>query len=1216
MNNKELKNFNNENQNIFWKVIHNKVLFNLIFYFIENDETINQNHLFYQHFITNNLDYSDLRIKFKNLKNLNWFVEKNEYSLLLDKLKHNQYINVTTESLKLFLSKCNDIKIIDLVYKYLNDKNLLPFQNLAEESILNGNKISFEYFYNYNDNKFISIINPTTILYLYEICSDIEIIKCLINNLKKRNQFKLIYNDFVRKKAISCSYLNKNLQKNILLQFILSNEEFYFIPPQLIQPSDIIQSNTPIILPSHLTIPQLNNNSNNNNNIINNNKIPFVYYKDCNYETRKKILQLNLVEKKVIYNSSKFEIKLNGKNQDEEIDELKTSIHEFFQIFGKKYFQTPIHILKRIELCNNDGGGVGSGGGGGGSYSKSNQIKELMEILLIECQFDFNLFIIYYQRFNDTKVLDKTDSIINNKFLLYLFQTMDSNGLLYFTNNHISVTLNERNSYIASSNSITSGGDGDGGGDGNNLIIKIFNQNYPIFQIKLLESLLETSDGRDRIIEFIKFCNNQDLIKIEIWDTLIRYLLYSNKCDCKFLDKIISIDGFNKKLVLLKLKKLSNRIRPFEKYKWYIESVKRFIKPLEYFEYNSFWERNEIESIEHVDYIFENKLSSFYTQQVLNETNNKLISINFKILDINTANHFHNKFPLLSKEQIYTDCYINALVNCTDLKTMDLINNLQVNIKSTQSNYNFNSKLEDSIQLLQYLCNYCNNSLSWQPDFFFNFFYSLLNFIFKNDNSNNITQQLLKEISFNNFYFENYNCEMILLLSTFILELNLQQVKFLISSFNFNFNYQQQIQSINIFKKFSNQQQDHHHHHTNDFKCIIEMINYLLDNVVPSSSSSSSFSQIILFDEIFNHLFKRLLISSDISFNEILTIKSFLISNGINLIDDTPFHLFNYLLIKSPYFLKYILKSHPEGIELGEHISIQKIMTSELFKPVNSNNDNNSNNYVENQSFIFNSKFFTLDSIIKSSFNQLFQLLSSLYYSNWLSRGLDRNNFDFQFILSIGKFDLMSEMLLKKQFKPFPIMIPQILKLQDTKLIKLYITSLIEYYQTNDNNNNNYNLHVYRLLLEAIKTSNLSITQLILENFNEFNLDIETLDKKIKDTIYLFEKTDSQLITYIFKHHLHLFKFNNNNNTSYKKIFEQFFINGSIEVTQLFFEMFPPQSSKDLEITKDMISIALNRKNINIIKYFYQNGKISKIPLINHIKESLKNELDLIDWLK
>ncbi|KAM9984599.1 hypothetical protein ACTFIY_009029 [Dictyostelium cf. discoideum] len=83
----------NNNEILFWKVFHNKYLFNLIFDIMENSELFNSNEI-------NFLLDEEERIKFKYIYSLKLMIKNNQFELLKSKLINNEYVYITNSSIK------------------------------------------------------------------------------------------------------------------------------------------------------------------------------------------------------------------------------------------------------------------------------------------------------------------------------------------------------------------------------------------------------------------------------------------------------------------------------------------------------------------------------------------------------------------------------------------------------------------------------------------------------------------------------------------------------------------------------------------------------------------------------------------------------------------------------------------------------------------------------------------------------------------------------------------------------------------------------------------------------------------------------------------------------------------------------------------------------------------------------------------------------------
>ncbi|EGC39172.1 hypothetical protein DICPUDRAFT_27447, partial [Dictyostelium purpureum] len=112
---------------LFWKVFHNRFLFELIF---EVLKTMPIEYSIPSKYYVGN------RITFKNICSLKWFVENSQMELLGDKLKSDQYIFIDKGSILDFFKKCNNITIIDQFLKKKENqiKNITNLISVLVES--------------------------------------------------------------------------------------------------------------------------------------------------------------------------------------------------------------------------------------------------------------------------------------------------------------------------------------------------------------------------------------------------------------------------------------------------------------------------------------------------------------------------------------------------------------------------------------------------------------------------------------------------------------------------------------------------------------------------------------------------------------------------------------------------------------------------------------------------------------------------------------------------------------------------------------------------------------------------------------------------------------------------------------------------------------------------------------------------------------------------
>ncbi|KAM9988281.1 hypothetical protein ACTFIZ_003623 [Dictyostelium cf. discoideum] len=126
---------NNKCEELFWKVIRNKYLFNYIFQVLETMPI---------EFDSVGKYYIGNRIKFKHIKNLDWMVNHHQWELLRDKLISNQYICINIEMISPFLMKCKDESILELMF----EKKITELRqtNIIDICINSANEISRNFF--------------------------------------------------------------------------------------------------------------------------------------------------------------------------------------------------------------------------------------------------------------------------------------------------------------------------------------------------------------------------------------------------------------------------------------------------------------------------------------------------------------------------------------------------------------------------------------------------------------------------------------------------------------------------------------------------------------------------------------------------------------------------------------------------------------------------------------------------------------------------------------------------------------------------------------------------------------------------------------------------------------------------------------------------------------------------------------------------------------
>ncbi|KAN0030210.1 hypothetical protein ACTA71_009971 [Dictyostelium dimigraforme] len=142
-------------ENLFWKVFKNKYLLRLIFDDVRNQIIYNDQR---RHMISK-------RIKFEQIQSLEWLFQNKQYNLLKDKLKSNQPIHMTEQSIKKLFQEIKSIEIHSrhgeeiieiLKLLYENRKDEMNTVDLIETSMILNSTIALSTFleiiYDNNNN--------------------------------------------------------------------------------------------------------------------------------------------------------------------------------------------------------------------------------------------------------------------------------------------------------------------------------------------------------------------------------------------------------------------------------------------------------------------------------------------------------------------------------------------------------------------------------------------------------------------------------------------------------------------------------------------------------------------------------------------------------------------------------------------------------------------------------------------------------------------------------------------------------------------------------------------------------------------------------------------------------------------------------------------------------------------------------------------------------
>ncbi|KAM9971866.1 hypothetical protein ACTFIW_011849 [Dictyostelium discoideum] len=259
------------NENLFWKVIHNKYLFLYIFDIIHNTEWVEYDDLKQIHRFN--------RIKFKNISSLEWIIKNKQFPLLKFKLMGNEFISIKETSIRELLNgiivdnkiqeneeerkkkkeQSNTFKeALTLLIKYkgiqlLNDYNLV---SIAIETLnLEAIKMLIS-----TDSSEIKIISKH-LEYIISNSESLDMLYTLINT----PDINITISPETKDKSISLAFKNTNCKEE-LIQFILNIQKLYSIPSSSdtitkVEPIDLfslqsVQIQNQLIELGYLAIPQ------------------------------------------------------------------------------------------------------------------------------------------------------------------------------------------------------------------------------------------------------------------------------------------------------------------------------------------------------------------------------------------------------------------------------------------------------------------------------------------------------------------------------------------------------------------------------------------------------------------------------------------------------------------------------------------------------------------------------------------------------------------------------------------------------------------------------------------------------------------------------------------------------------------------------------------------------------------------------------------------
>ncbi|KAK5574960.1 hypothetical protein RB653_010215 [Dictyostelium firmibasis] len=209
----------NDEEECFWKVFHNKFLFNRIIQHIGIDninENVNEQNG--EELIEDN-NHSN---NFKDISSLEIIIEKKQWNNLKDKIKNNQFIRMEKSSLNILYSVCKDKDIFRSLYN--NSCLSMEIVDPIFYSAKNNNHISLQLFI----EEFNLPIYPSTLEFAI-LNSSLKTIQFLINSLIKRN-IEIDYS--FKKRALINSFKNykSSIKSDYVTEYLLENKELLLAP--------------------------------------------------------------------------------------------------------------------------------------------------------------------------------------------------------------------------------------------------------------------------------------------------------------------------------------------------------------------------------------------------------------------------------------------------------------------------------------------------------------------------------------------------------------------------------------------------------------------------------------------------------------------------------------------------------------------------------------------------------------------------------------------------------------------------------------------------------------------------------------------------------------------------------------------------------------------------------------------------------------------------
>ncbi|KAN0033352.1 hypothetical protein ACTA71_002776 [Dictyostelium dimigraforme] len=1127
----------------FWNVFHNNYLFNKIIQHIEgnNDEPSGEESI-------EDLCHSN---NFKDISSLELIIEKKQWNILKDKIKSNQFIRMEKSSLNILYSTCKDKEIFKSLYN--NSCLSMEIVDPVFYSAKNNNQISLQLFI----EEFNLPIYPSTLEFAV-INSTLKTIQFLVDSLIVRN-VGIDYSFKERALINSFKNYNNTLKSDNIIEYLLENKELLLAPS-----IDIIK----IPIQKCLKLKKIQTR-----------QLIFNYgFMDFNHclPILKEWLILNYNGLSILDLCFSINILLNC---DKQCVDLKNP-PQFSKVIES--------IRERVEQgpITDD------------EYSKFNLLLKGRLIQLIRVD---ELFLKFLNEFGFEKGVHSLAYCPMVMVYQYTFQSFNIHGLTHLSHTQTDVP-HPQNPHFKPND----------------------------------QSKIEPR----RILNFIRFYfSSQNKVVYNGWEEISKFCLLN--CSIDILNEIISIQGYPIKSFLI-----SNiQFKQFSKFQWFIENIviPYGLKLHKMSMYGSYFKTNQvsndyyyreidesvlisIEKCNEIDFIdYYRNYFQLGKDNISNIKYKKLIGGNgfFTIINsIESARYCCEKFPNIPKDLIYYNLIVKSILgsNINQMKSIDKYDNCSLNYFKGYFNLNCGSiGSENLIKLFNYLNSTEFKSFSKICGVYYLLFSLIKSYThhenISNHNSFDLVFNIFSNISINQFSkcfidlfttlcFSNYERDLELaklIIEKLDMDIVLTIYKF--SDLKFKFHKYLLEQGYSVDKRREEEQ----------FETILSIIQSLFEKVSNDNQKN--------FHALYQHLYNIALSCKVTSLDKIKIIHNLYNSKSIPL-KIGFYHSFFYLDIKNTKLGRYYLFIRVDGLENdtfehgmgynGNIIPYYSLDVELSFDYICNNSYNdifyllrtlimvqplpgyNSSDYLNNGNTTTTTTTTTTHTNRKSTFNSISCKVNPINEYSFDDKSfcdqkqeeiLYSLNQDIEYLSTFNQYNLVLRLLkdsmeaseidsetLKDRTKSFLICGIDCKSLK--KIINLGIKGLD-----------------YQLLEQSFYELRLDLIDCIMKNYGN---SILKSGKTIKnDKHFLFQSNHLDIVGFMFENYIQLMpEFDST-------WFEISFENGLIEMCLLILMYYPQQQ---IIITTDLLEKTIQNKNINIVKYFYNN-----YPSFNYLKLNIQS---------